>query len=198
MDFERIRKNFESHGFQTTYFETKEEAADYLADTIKNRKVGFGGSLTSKTMGLYEKLGKENTVSWHWMEPGRETLLKAREADIYICSANGVSETGEIVNIDGTGNRVSMTLFGPEKVYFVVGVNKLAPDLHGAIARAKNVAAPKNAVRFQKNTPCALGGEERCYDCLSPERICHSTVILERPSTGMEAEVVFINEELGY
>lgn len=197
MNKELLKKNFESHGFETSFFEKKEDAAAYLSGKIKGMKVAFGGSMTTRGMKLDDILAKDNEVISHWNAPGRETLLEAREADIYITSANGVAETGEIVNIDGIGNRVSATAFGPQKIYFVVGCNKLAPDLHAALFRAKNVAAPKNAVRLKSKTPCAVKGD-RCYDCDSPDRLCRATLIQERPSRGMEAEVVFINEELGY
>lgn len=198
MNYEKLKQNFEKHGFHTTYFETKEEAADYLGTVIKGETVGIGGCMTAQEMKLDQILAKENTVIWHWLEPGEETRRRAREATVYLCSANGVSETGELVNIDGTGNRVSMTLFGPEKTYFLVGVNKIAKDLNGALERAKNIAAPKNSIRFQKKTPCTVPGEEYCHDCNSPDRICRATVILERPCSGMRVEVVFINQQLGF
>ena len=118
-------------------------------------------------------------------------------SDWYLMSANAISAEGVLVNIDGTGNRVSMTLFGPEKLYFVVGVNKIAEDLPAAMERARNVAAPKNAVRIGGKTLCAVKGD-KCYRCESPDNICHATVILERPVNGMKAEVVLIDEELGY
>lgn len=197
MNQELLRKNFENHGFAVSFFETKEEAAAYICGQVRGKKVAIGGSITVKEMNLDQMLAKENEVIWHWNTPGAETLASARSAEIYITSANGVSETGELINIDGTGNRVSATLFGPEKTYFIVGSNKLAPDMHGALYRAKNVAAPKNAMRLNTKTPCAAKGD-RCYDCDSPARICRATVILERPCNGMQAEVVFVEEELGY
>lgn len=198
MDKELLKKNFENHGFRTSFFETKEEAAAYLAEKIKNTSVAFGGSMTAEEMKLDEALKKENQIIWHWRGDAREALCQARTADTYISSVNGVSETGELVNIDGTGNRVAQTLYGSKQVYFVVGRNKLTKDLQSAIYRAKNIAAPKNALRIGVKTPCVANGGDRCYDCSSPERICRATVILERPCKGMEAEVVFINEELGY
>ena len=121
--------------------------------------------------------------------------MEAKSAEVYITSANGVSKTGELVNIDGTGNRVSQTLF-TGKVYFVIGNNKVCPDLTSAMERAKQIAAPKNAARLHNPDPCAKTGV--CVDCNSPARICHSIVILERPSNGMEVEVVFVDEEMGY
>ena len=124
---------------------------------------------------------------------------KGVTAPVYISSANGVAETGELVNIDGTGNRVSATLYGPEKVYFIVGLNKLAPDLEGAIWRARNIASPLNAKRLNRRTPCAMAEEMKCYDCRSPERICRGMTIHMGPMKGVgETVVVLIDETLGY
>ena len=109
-----------------------------------------------------------------------------------------LAETGELINIDGTGNRVASTIFGHEEVYFIVGVNKLAPDYDAALWRARNVASPKNARRLGKKTPCAVRGD-KCYDCKSPERICRALAVLwERPTGIGRAEVVLVNEPLGY
>ena len=198
MDQELLKKNFEGHGFKTSFFRTKEAAAEYLASGIEGKRVAMGGSMTLKEMGIYELLEKKNEVIWHWVTPGEAALKKAREAQIYLTSANAASETGELVNIDGTGNRVSQTVFGPEKTYFIIGKNKLCTGFGTALWRAKNVAAPKNAARLQVATPCAAANGDKCYDCSSPERICRSTVIIERPSKGMEVEVVFVDEDLGY
>lgn len=197
MNQEVLKKNFERHEFETSFFETREQAVNYLQAQIKGRKVAFGGSVTLQEMGLFDALSKKNEVIWHWNEPGAQTLARAREAQIYITSANGVSETGELVNIDGTGNRVAQTLYGPEKVYFVVGKNKIEKDLSSALSRARKVAAPLNAKRLKTDTPCSKTGD-RCFDCGSEARICRATVILERPTRGMKAEIVFVNEALGY
>ena len=117
--------------------------------------------------------------------------------DVYLSSANGLSETGEIVNIDGKCNRVAATLFGPKRCIFVCGVNKLRPDLQSAIERARNIAAPLNAKRLNKKTPCAVDG--RCHNCKSPERICRAMVIHMGVPSGFEScEVVLIGEKLGY
>ena len=196
MDYAVLKKNFEDHRFQTSYFETKEEAASYLKEQIVGKSVGFGGSVTTREMGLYEKLGENNQVYWHWEVPGPETYRNAHNADVYILSANGVAETGEIINIDGTGNRLAASIFGPKKVYYIVGKNKIAPDIPSAIKRAKDIAAAKNAVRLNRKTPCAATGV--CHNCSSPDRICGMTLIVERPGTGMDVEILFVNEELGY
>ncbi len=121
MDYAVLKKNFENHRFHTSYFETKEEAAAYLSNQIKGEKVGFGGSITAKEMNLFEVLGKDNEVIWHW-EQGPDARIRAKkESTVYILSANAAAETGQIINIDGTGNRLSESLFGPKRVYYVIG-----------------------------------------------------------------------------
>ena len=193
-DMERVRKNLEEQGFQTSCFATAKEAADYLDAQIDGATVGIGGSMTFQAMGLSERLSKHNDVIWHW-EGGE--LRRAMLADVYLTSVNGLAETGEIVNIDGNCNRVAASMFGPKRVYYVVGINKIAPDFEKALWRARNVAAPKNAQRLGKKTPCAVKAD-RCYDCKSPERICRGLSVLWRKPTGFEqAEVVLIEEELG-
>ena len=195
MNKELLTKNFESHGFGVKFFDTKEDAAQYLIDSIKGKTVGSGGSVTLKSMDIWDRLGKENTLYNHSVNPGTE--IQALSADVFITSANGVAETGELVNIDGAGNRVAATLYGHEKVYFVVGRNKITPDLQSALDRAKNQAAPPNCARLNKKTPCAVN-QDHCYNCNSPDRICCATVIYERCMHRMEMEVVFIDEDLGF
>jgi len=200
MDYQTLKKNFENHRFHTSYFETKEEATAYLKSQIHGELVGFGGSMSCRELELDQVLKEDNDVVWHWLddEPTAEARRRAMNATIYILSANGVSETGELVNIDGTGNRVAASLFGPKRVYYIIGKNKIAPDLQSAIARARNIACTKNAIRLGAKTPCVAKNGNRCYDCNSPARICNAMVILERPCMGMEVELLFIDEELGY
>lgn len=201
MDFTKVKSALEARGFKVSAFPTAAEAARYLNGQIDGVSVSFGGSVTLEQMGLFESLGQHNEVLSHWhvpagKDPG-EIRAKAMTTEVYLTSANGLAETGEIVNIDGTGNRVSGMLFGHKKVYFVVGRNKLAPDYDGALWRARNIAAPKNAQRLGVRTPCAARGE-RCYDCKSPQRICRGLVVLWEAMKGCETEVVLVDEELGY
>ena len=200
MDREKLIANLSRHGFHALWFETKEEAADYLCSEIRGSTVGFGGSVTAKAMGLYERLGVNNELYWHWYAEDREaTQKKAAEAQVYILSANALSETGEIVNIDGNGNRLASAFYGHARVVFVVGVNKVVPDLAAAIDRARNVASPLNARRLQRKTPCALSEPMRCHDCSSPDRICCGMSILyERMHSIPQMDVLLINEALGY
>ena len=197
MNYEELKKNFESHGFTTRYFNSSDEAKKYLVENIQGRTIGFGGSATVREMGLFAALSEKNATVWHHHIGGNEIKQLASQTKIYITSANGVSKTGEIVNIDGSGNRIAMTLFGPEKVYYLIGKNKIANDLPGALHRAKNIASPKNAQRMKISTPCAINAD-KCYDCQSPARICNCTIILDRAPSALPSEVFFINEDLGY
>ena len=158
--------------------------------------VGIGGSKTIEKLGLYERLSETNDVYWHWRTPGAETLRQEVGADYFLSSANAISEDGEILNIDGNGNRVAATLFGHKKVFIISGTNKICPDFDSALHRARNVAAVLNAKRFDIKTPCKLDG--KCHDCRSPQRICKALTVLWGPMGGMETEVVLIGEELGY
>ena len=134
---------------------------------------------------------------WHWKWEDKDAARReAQTSDVYLTSVNGLAETGELVNIDGAGNRVAATLFGHRKVFFVIGRNKLAPTYDEAVRRARNIASPQNARRLGKKTPCAVKGD-RCYDCRSPERICRGLVTLWGPMMGMEAEVLLVDEDLG-
>ena len=193
-DFTTVKRNLEERDFAVSCFATAAEAADYLAQKLDGKTVGHGGSLTLKEMGLLERLEGHATVRSHWLGDSFDDVAAA---PVYLTSVNGLAETGELINIDGTGNRVAATIFGHEEVYFLVGRNKLAPDYDAALWRARNIASPKNAQRLGRNTPCAAKGD-RCYDCRSPERICRGLVVLWEPLNSMETEVVLIGEALGF
>ena len=198
-DFSRVKQNLEARGFRVSVFATAAEAADYLDSAIDNTSVGFGGSVTLEQMGLYERLERHDRVNWHWRPTvdGADARQAAMTAEHYITSVNGLAETGELINIDGTGNRVASTLYGHKKVWFVVGRNKLAPTYEEALWRARNIAATKNAQRLKRKTPCAVKADH-CYDCKSPERICRGLVVLWEAIGSMEMEVVLVDEALGY
>ena len=194
-DFTTVAKNLEARGFAVKTFATGAEAAAYLDGAIDGTTVGIGGSMTVQELGLHEKLSAHNEVHGHWVN-GPAERAAAMTTQVYLTSANGLAETGEIINIDGAGNRVSSTLFGHQKVYFIIGRNKLAPTYDEALYRARNIAGPKNAQRLQKKTPCAVKGD-RCYDCKSPERICRGLVVHWGPMMGMDMEVILVDEDLG-
>ena len=200
-DFTILKDNLEKKGYQVHVFDTKEEAAEYIDTQVDGKTVGFGGSVTLHQMELFSKLSKHNTVYWHDEKPENMTIMETRQAasrsEIYISSVNGISENGEIVNIDFTGNRVAAISFGPSKVYLVISENKVTPDYESALYRARNVAAPLNAKRLSRKTPCAVNAD-KCYDCKSPERICRNLSVLWDKPSGVEYDIVLIKENLGY
>ena len=200
MDLEKTIRALKGRGFAVSCFATKEEAADYLAGAIQNTTVGMGGSKTLDSLGIYDRLQEHNEVFWHWREPGIPTLDKALTAQTYLSSANAITENGEIINIDGRGNRLASMVYGPGKnVYIVAGVNKIAPDFESGLYRARNTAAVQNMARFAGSQPCQnekLGG--KCYDCRSKDRGCNALLVLWGRMMDMaKLEVVLIEEELG-
>lgn len=199
MDWNKLQTNLEARGFSVKIFDTGAEAADYLAGAIHGKTVGFGGSMTLDKLGVYDRLSADNQCFWHWKVPGPETVAAAANAQVYLTSVNAIAETGELINIDGTGNRISAASSAKEAVYFVAGANKVAPDYDQALWRARNVASPLNARRLGRKTPCAVGEELKCYDCKSPERICNGLSVFWRKLGGTKlCEVVITKEELGY
>lgn len=200
-NFNEIKSNLEELGYKVSCFDTKEEATEYIKNEVKEKTVGFGASVTLQQMGLYEKLSENNRVVWHWKIPMGKSEFDvrndARATEIYISSVNGIAETGEIINIDGTGNRVAETQFGHKKVYLIAGENKIAPDYDEALYRARNIAAPLNAKRLGRKTPCAANAD-KCYNCKSPERICRALSVFWCKPYSCEYEVILIHENLGY
>ena len=203
---ERIARTLEAfrrNRYDVARFSERTAAADYLARTIRGKRVGFGDSETLRALSLYERLSAYNEV----IDPPRaghvggiEAFLAAGRAalttDVFLLSANAVTEQGHILNMDGAGNRVAGSLFGHEKTYFVVGINKLVPDIEAGIARIHRIAAPRNAHRKGKKTPCAKQGD-RCYDCGAAERICNALTIHYKKMSYRPMELVLIEEELG-
>jgi len=191
--------------YEACFFETAEEARQFICDQIKmGELVGTGGSVTLREdLGLVEVLrNKGNTVVDHWEDEGNyeiriELKRKHREVDVFLCSANAITEEGIIVNLDGGGNRVASTCSGPKRVILVVGLNKLVKTTDDAISRTRNKAAPINSVRKSLKTPCAETGV--CVDCDSPSRICAALLILLKKPMDIDAfTVILVNEEMGY
>lgn len=191
--FENLRKN----GFEVTSFATAEEAAAYIGTALKGKTVGIGGSMSVRALNIYDRIKDDNTVYWHMVVPGDETMMQASSAEVYITSVNAISEEGFLVNIDGRGNRLAGTLMKKDKVYLVVGKNKFSGNLSEAVDRARQIAAPKNAVRLETKTPCAVTGQ--CRNCSSPDRICNALLVLWRKPFWCESmELVVVDEELGF
>ncbi|MBQ7691759.1 MAG: lactate utilization protein [Muribaculaceae bacterium] len=191
------RRNIEGY-----YCETAGEAVERVQSLIADgSSVTWGGSMTIRDMGLTQALHNRGTlrVIDRDKAPDRETAaqmyLEAFSADVYLSSANAISEDGVIVNIDGNGNRVAAITWGPKKVIFVIGVNKVAQSVEAAVARARSTASPTNASRFGIATPCQTDGV--CHNCHSPQCICNYVHLL-RNSPGGRHTVVVVGEPLGY
>ena len=201
MELQNVAKALEKNRYDVKVFETKEEAADYLDSLFDNICIGFGDSQTMVQMGLHDKLAAHNTVIDPYRSVDNDDFLRiAKDAlttEVFLTSVNGMTEDGILINLDGTGNRVAGSLFGHKKVYFIVGNNKIAPDMEQAIWRVRNIAAPKNAQRLKLRTPCAIKAD-KCYNCASPDRICNGFMIMMKKMNDIEMEVILINEALGY
>lgn len=201
MDIQKTINSLNKNGYTVHYFEHESEAVDYLCAKYQNKVIGFGDSQTILQMKLYDALSEKNTV----IDPSQnthgtfiDTAKLCLTTEVFMTSVNAISETGELVNMDGTGNRVAGSLFGHNSVVFIAGVNKIESDLESAIWRVRNVASPLNAKRLKLKTPCALKGD-KCYDCLSPQRICNALTIYFRKMNNVEtAEVILINKGLGF
>jgi len=203
---ERGKKTIEkllAHDFKAIYLKNKLEAVEEIWKHITpKQKVGVGGSVTIRELGILGQLeARGHTVYDHW-KPGvpKETVLEIRKSqmtsDVFLGSINAVTMNGELVNIDGAGNRVNSTIFGPGKVILVAGYNKIVEDVQEAIKRVKNVAAPINAKRLNVDVPCAKLG--KCVDCNSPNRICRVVVIHERRPLLTDMLIILVGEELGF
>lgn len=191
-------ENLNRRGFKAVFFEDSGEALAYVISEAGNADIGIGGSTTIAELGWYDALAKRGNVHWHAKTPEDPgTIGRAGASPCYMLSANAVSGEGDIINIDGNGNRVAAAAYGPKKVFYVCGENKIAKDAEAALWRAKNVAAPMNARRLKRKTPCAAAAD-KCHNCSSPERICRVTTITARPPNGMEAHVIFIGGSLGF
>lgn len=206
-NIEKTIRSLQANNYTVRLFANHEEAAEWLDAELDGEIVGFGDSQTMIKMNLYERLSAHNTVYDPNQSNGEDEFhelgRKAMICDSFLTSVNAMSETGELINIDGTGNRVAGSLFGHKKIFFIVGTNKIAPSLDEAIDRAKNVASPMNALKYDLPTPCVAyykkTGEYKCWDCNSPERICNALVVYEKRMSYLDdAVIVLIDEDLGF
>lgn len=205
IDIEKTIKALERNKFVVHYFETGAEAVAYLKNRIQNKCVAIGDSRTLLEIGVHDALSEVNEDITDIQRPlegesFRDTALRTMGRDVFLTSVNALAQTGEMVNIDGTGNRIAASLFGSQEVFFVLGINKITPDLASAIYRARNVAAPLNSKLNKKSTlnPCATL-EQQCYDCGSSDRICNALTIYYKKMRNMQTmEVIIINESLGF
>jgi hypothetical protein len=197
-----VRTLNERH-FTAVYCPTAKDAATYILKEAKDAKtVGFGGSLSVAGLLLEEPLAKAGKTLLNHGRPDltpeqkRETMRAELTCDLFLTGTNAVTTDGCLVNIDGNGNRVAAMIFGPAKVIVVAGRNKIVDgDVNDAYLRVKNIAAPMNAMRLGKATPCAKTGF--CADCDSPQRICHATTIIDSKPGATDLRVLVVNEDMG-
>jgi len=198
-DFSVLKSNLVKKGYKVSVFSTGKEAADYLDGAITGKAVGVADSQTLEQIGIYSRLCRNNTVFTPAYTTDDEAFyqmaVKCLLTDVFLVSANGISLDGTIVNLDSSGNRIAASLYGHQKVYYVIGRNKIAESVEGAVWRVRNIAAPQNAKRLHMPTPCAVTG--KCHDCNSPERICNGLLILLHKIKNMEIEIVLVDEDLG-
>ncbi len=181
------------------YAADKEEALRIALDLIPgDALIAMGGSFSVREIGLADRLTEEGRrfIDRDRCEDKREAALRAYDADVYLASCNAITEDGVLVNIDGNANRVSAIAYGPKKVIFIVGMNKVCKDTDMAMKRARNIAAPVNAQRFGIDTPCTRTGS--CMDCKSPDTICCQFLITRYSKHKDRIHVILVNDELGF
>lgn len=203
---EAVGKALESNNFEVFIVQSASEARDLILNTLMPQidpmVVSWGGSMTIGTVGVTEAIRKNPGLSIiDPYEPGlkpEEAYDKRRQgllADLFFAGTNALTEDGELINLDATGNRVGGINFGPKNVILAIGRNKLVPDLATAMERVKNLAAPMNAMRLDRKTPCVE--TSFCQDCKSPGRICNVWTITVKSFPKHRIKVILINEDLG-
>lgn len=200
---EKVVAALEKNNFTAYYAASKGLAIAHVLEQIDlDATIGIGGSMTTVALGLESLLKERGHTIYNHNVAGlsKEESLAVRYkqllADVFITSTNAVTLDGQLVNTDGAGNRVAAMIFGPKKVIVVAGMNKIVADVPAAKQRIEQIAAPVNAKRLHKNTPCTTSG--RCVGCSSPERICAVTTILYKNPSATAIHVIIIGEELGY
>ena len=197
-----IIKNLKRRHIEGFYCTTGAQAVEKVSQLIADGcSVTWGGTMTVRDLGIPDALRSRGTLEVldrdlvETLEEKQAMYLRAFSADVYLTSANAISEDGVIVNIDGNGNRVAAITWGPKKVIFVIGLNKVAQTVEAALARARSTASPINAARFDIKTPCQTDGI--CHNCNSAESICNYVHFLRNSPRGRHV-VVLVGEDLGY
>ena len=196
---QKVIKGLESRNMTGSYAASREEALKTALSLIpEGSSVTMGGAMSAHEIGLVDALkeGNYHFIDRDKAEDKRAAMLAAYDADVFLSSANAMTDDGILVNIDGNSNRVSAICQGPKKVLFIVGMNKVCGDLDGAMKRARNVAAPTNAQRFGLSTPCAKTG--KCMDCKSPDTICCQFLITRFSRHTGRIHVILVNDSLGF
>ncbi|MBP3871157.1 MAG: lactate utilization protein [Faecalicoccus sp.] len=196
---QKVIKGLGSRNMTGYYAADKQEALKIALSLIPEGSTAtMGGGMSVIEIGLVNALkdGNYNYIDREEAEDRRAAMLAAYDADVYLASCNAITEDGELVNIDGNANRVSCIAYGPKKVVFIVGMNKVCNDLDSAIKRARNVAAPINKQRFGGNTPCVKTGS--CFNCKNPDTICCQFLITRYSKHQDRIHVILVNDFLGF
>ena len=196
---QKVIKGLESRNMSGYYASDREEAKKIALSLIpEGSLITMGGGQSVWDIGLPQALkeGNYNFLDRNLVEDKRAAMLAAYDADVFLASANAITEDGVMVNIDGNANRVSALAFGPKKLVLIVGMNKVCPDVDAAMKRARNVAAPINAQRFGLSTPCAKTGS--CMNCKSPDTICCQFLITRFSRHTGRIHVILVNDNLGF
>ena len=199
---ETLIKNLDKRGMEAYYVDNAEDALNMaLRFVTPGSSVSWGGSMTITDIGLIDALKVGDYTVLDRMAPmsdeeKRELYGKVATCDYYFMSSNAITMDGELVNIDGIGNRVASLIFGPANVIIIAGMNKVVDNIEAAVDRARNTAAPINTIRLNRKTPCTQTG--RCMDCMSPECICNQFVVTRRSMPAGRIKIILVGEELGY
>ena len=197
-----VVSNLEKRHFEAYYCPTAQEALKKVLDLIpEGSSIGWGGSMSIRDMGLTKAIheGNYTVIDRDLAQTPEEAAQMQRDclqADYFITSANAIAEEGIMVNIDGTGNRVAVICFGPKNVIVVCGINKVTQNLDAAISRARFVAAPINAGRFDIQTPCKITG--KCHNCTSADSICSEVLITRTSRPANRVKIILVGEDMGY
>lgn len=193
-----IINNLKKRNMNGYYCASKEDALKKALEIIpENSSIGWGGSVTLDQIGLIQALKDGNYEAIDRMQKDpKEQAARIFNADFFLMSTNAITLDGELINVDGRANRICYLCYGPEHVLIIAGMNKVVPDVKSGIQRVRNMAAPPNTTRLNKNTPCAQFG--RCMDCLEPDCICNQTLITRRSGSPERIHVILVGEELGY
>ncbi|MFW6035041.1 MAG: lactate utilization protein [Halothermotrichaceae bacterium] len=198
----KIIKNFRKRGIEGYYCSTADEAREKAVGLIEEgSSISWGGSMTLNEIGLLERLNEMDLElldrsQAENAEEKAEIYHKALNCDYYLMSSNAITQQGKLINIDGNGNRIAALIYGPENVILVAGMNKVVIDEEAARKRIRNYAAPVNAVRLERNTPCAETGE--CHQCLGDDSICSHILVTRRSRPYNRIKVILVGEELGF
>ena len=196
---QKVMKGLKSRNMTGYYALSRDEAREIALSLIPDGScVTMGGAMSVHEIGLVDTLkdGNYHFIDRDAYEDQRAAMLMAYDADVFLSSANAITEDGVLINIDGNANRISAIAQGPRKVIFVVGMNKVCSDVDSAMKRARNVAAPINAQRFGLSTPCAKTGS--CMNCKSPDTICCQFLITRFSRHADRIHVILVNDNLGF